>query len=264
MNRETACVISPAFIKICCVGTIVTWSCILIVGVLLAQLDPSGPNFDPAGFNPLIDYLSNMGSIHYTPFPFIFNFGITFIALLMIPVTFYLKKLMIGDNSCVIRKILALLFTVLMVTGFIFLILVGWINQELSKTWEQQFSYPLNACNWHFTLASISFSCIILGGGVFTLFSLIFLNFLREKLLIQNPIRGKILLVVNYFILTPIFLTLFTSCPLLHSEDLFWKTLPIWKWATFWEWLFAISMTIGMFFVCISLFRPLNAKLRKP
>ena len=262
MNRKNACVISPPFIKICCVGTIITWIITVFLGVLVAQLDPAGPNYDPAGYNPLIDYLSNMGSIYYTPFPFVFNFGMTLIGLLMIPVVFYLKNLMIGNNAGIIQKTFRSVFTILMVIGFIFLIFVGFINIELSRTWQLQLFYPLNACNWHLQVTYISFSSIILGSGVYTIYVMIYPDFFKKILGIVHPSLNKTLLILNTIILPPIFVGFHMSCPLLHSEDLFWISLPMWKWAPFWEWLSAISMTISMFFVCISLIRFLNTKLR--
>jgi hypothetical protein len=263
MRRESACVLSPAFIKICCTGTIVTWCSTLILGVLVAQLDLAGPNFDPAGFNPLIDYLSNMGSINYTPVPCVFNFGMTLTSLLMIPVTFYLKNLMIGEKSSYIRIGLACLFTILMMIGLIFLGFAGLINSELSKTWEEQLFFPLNACNWHLRIASISFSGLVLAGGVFALFSLIYPDFFKDKLKMQKSFFMKSIFILNTCVLTPTFLGFFMSSPLLHSEDLFWITLPLWRWATLWEWCLAMSLTVTMLFVCISLIRPLNLMLKK-
>jgi hypothetical protein len=263
INRENACLISPAFIKICCIGTIITWFSTLILGVLMAQLDPAGPNFDPAGFNPLINYLSNLGSIYYTPFPCVFNFGLTLTSLLTIPIAFYIKNLMVGEYSNILRNILAVVFTILLVLGLIFLALAGLVNSELSKIWEEQLFFPLNACNWHLRIANFAFSGLVFAGGVFALFSLVYTDFFREKFKIRNVIFMKTLFIINSCVITPVFLGFFMSSPLLHSEDLFWFSLPLWKWATFWEWCLAISLTFSLIFLCSILLRPLNLALKK-
>jgi hypothetical membrane protein len=58
----------------------------LIVGILIAQLDPDG-------YNIFENYISDLGSIEHTPFPYLWDFGQMICACSMIPAAFYLKKL---------------------------------------------------------------------------------------------------------------------------------------------------------------------------
>ncbi|MHA1280157.1 MAG: DUF998 domain-containing protein [Candidatus Helarchaeota archaeon] len=58
----------------------------LVVGIIIAQ-------FDPDGYNLFENYISDLGSINHTPFPYLWDFGQMICACAMIPAAFYLKRL---------------------------------------------------------------------------------------------------------------------------------------------------------------------------
>ena len=74
----------PKVVKFSWIGAVVTWVGSIIIALLIAQLDPVGPTPDPAGFNPLINYISDLGNQDLTPMPIILNWAMMNTALLMI------------------------------------------------------------------------------------------------------------------------------------------------------------------------------------
>ena len=57
----------------------------LVVGIIIAQ-------FDPDGYNIFENYISDLGSIDHTPFPYLWDAGQMIAACAMIPTAFYLQK----------------------------------------------------------------------------------------------------------------------------------------------------------------------------
>lgn len=58
----------------------------LIIGIIIAQ-------FDPDGYNIFENYISDLGSIEHTPFPYLWDFGQMICACFMVPSALYVKKL---------------------------------------------------------------------------------------------------------------------------------------------------------------------------
>ncbi|MBD3254967.1 MAG: hypothetical protein GF383_07725 [Candidatus Lokiarchaeota archaeon] len=51
----------------------ITWLSSVILALLIGQLDLAGPSYIPAGFNPAINYISDLGNQDLTPMPIIIN-----------------------------------------------------------------------------------------------------------------------------------------------------------------------------------------------
>ncbi len=86
-------------VKLSWIGVIITWFSSITIALLIGQLDPADPSYDPAGYNPAINYISDLGNQDLTPMPIIINFGMMNAALLMVPPTLYIKKKLIGNSS---------------------------------------------------------------------------------------------------------------------------------------------------------------------
>jgi len=60
----------------------------IIIGVIIALIGP------PGNYNPINNYISDMGSFNYTPIPYILDFGNMISSILLVPCVFYLEKLL--------------------------------------------------------------------------------------------------------------------------------------------------------------------------
>ncbi|NVM54935.1 MAG: hypothetical protein HWN66_14620 [Candidatus Helarchaeota archaeon] len=93
-NRIYGYLTDPKKVKWFTVAGFLVFGLTIAIGYLIAQFDPAGPGGDLAGFNFIDDYISNMGSIRYTPFPYLLDAGCITTSLLLIPMVFYLEKLL--------------------------------------------------------------------------------------------------------------------------------------------------------------------------
>ena len=161
LRRSEQFLTNPKVVKLCWIGAVITWIGAGIIALLIAQLDPAGPSPDPAGFNPLINYISDLGNQDLTPMPIILNWAMMNTAILMIPPSIYMKNLLVGDSSKQIRKILAYLTTICLLIGMVGLFLNGVISEDVGEVWDLLFpiGYP-----WHDLTADIAFSFFMASG----------------------------------------------------------------------------------------------------
>lgn len=236
---------SPKVVKLSWIGIVITWIGGTIVALLIAQLDPIGPTTDLAGFNPLINYISDLGNQDLTPMPIIMNWAMMTTALLMISPALYLIILLQGDGSKMIRKILAYLTSISMLIGMLGLFFTGVISEDVGEVWDLLFpiGYP-----WHDLTADIAFY-LFMGSGILVASQfIIFPDILRDKLgLDKSKIRRvRIFYIINSWIITPVCFAFFYTVPYLWYTDEFWTFLPTWQWAPIWEWLLMISLSAWM------------------
>jgi len=52
-------------VKFSASAALIIWIGGVITALLIGQLDPAGPSFDPAGYNPAINYISDLGNQYY-------------------------------------------------------------------------------------------------------------------------------------------------------------------------------------------------------
>ena len=247
-------------VKLSWIGVIVTWISSLVLALLIGQLDPAGPSYDPAGFNPAINYISDLGNQDLTPMPIIINFGMMNTALLMIPPTLYMKKILIGDSSKILRKILANLTVVCMFIAMVGLFFTGVISEDVGDVWDKLFpiGYP-----WHDLVADFAFTFFMVSGILVSSQFIIFQDILEEQIGISHSTRVRILFAINAWILTPIFFYFFYTVPYLWYTDNFWTYLPPWQWAPLWEWLLMSSLTAWLAAMAFLLVKHLNQELKK-
>ena len=77
----------PRTVRISTIASIITIFATLIIGVLVAQ-------FDPDGYNIVDNYISDLGSFKHTPMPYFLDYGAMITSILMIPMTFYMEKIL--------------------------------------------------------------------------------------------------------------------------------------------------------------------------
>lgn len=78
---------NPRTVKISAFIGVFALAFALVVGIVVAYF------FGPKGYNIFLNYISDLGSIRYTPIPLLWDFGQMVCACSMIPGAFYLKKL---------------------------------------------------------------------------------------------------------------------------------------------------------------------------
>jgi len=75
----------PKVVKISTVAAFILVFSMLIIGYIIAQ-------FGPRGYNMIDNFISDMGSIVYTPFPYTRTISNVIGGPLFMPITFYMKK----------------------------------------------------------------------------------------------------------------------------------------------------------------------------
>ena len=118
---------NPKIVKFSTIAAlIVAFSC-LIIGYIIAQ-------FGPHGYNMFDNYISDMGSRRYTPFPYMRTISNLISSPLFLPLTFYMKKQLIPKSQEIskLRRILGILGFIGMLFIFIGMIFTGIITEDVN------------------------------------------------------------------------------------------------------------------------------------
>jgi hypothetical membrane protein len=253
---------SPQFVKFCSISSITIWISAIVLGLLIAQLDRAGPGYDLAGFNPFINYISDLGSLRFTPLPIILDFGMMATGLLMIPVSFSLKRVLVGDGTKIGRKILGNITLVTLIIGMIGFFMTGVFSEDTGEMIDKLYPLP-NDYPWHDIVADFAFIFFMISGILVASQFVIFRNILDNEIGIKNPKFTRIILMINTWVFTPIFFGFFYSVPYLWAlDEPFWSFLPIWQWAPLWEWLLMFSLSGSLFSVTIMHLKSLNRQMK--
>ena len=86
VNRFYNKLISPKTIKICGFSILGLYLGLLFIGVIIAAI------FGPEGYTILTHYISDLGSLEYTPAPYLYDIACIFAGILTIPFTYYLEN----------------------------------------------------------------------------------------------------------------------------------------------------------------------------
>ena len=247
-------------VKFSAIASAIIWIGGVLMALLIGQLDPAGPSHDPAGFNPAINYISDLGNQDLTPMPIIINWGMMNTALLMIPVSLHLKKILIGDDSKLLRKLLANVSVLCMLIAMVGLFFTGVISEDVGYVWDKLFpiGYP-----WHDLVADFAFTFLLIAGILISTQCILYSDILEENFGISHPTRVRIIYVINSWILTPVFFYMFYTVPYLWYTDNFWTKLPWWQWAPVWEWLLMISLNFWLTSAAILTVKQINRELQK-
>ncbi|GAG97110.1 unnamed protein product [marine sediment metagenome] len=96
INRVFNAFLNEKLIKICIYVSLLIFLPGLLIGVVVAYF------FGPESYNIIDNYISDLGSIRYTPAPFILD-GIAMItACFLVPVFFYIAKMIVSDTKSII------------------------------------------------------------------------------------------------------------------------------------------------------------------
>ena len=250
----------PKVVKFCIISATLVWILGISFAYIVAQLDTTGPGYDPAGYNFLINYISDFGSLNYTPMPIILNFTMMQTSILMIPVSIYLKDVLKGDSSKKFRNILANMTLICMIIALCGLFLTGVFSEDVGEKIDELFSFSYPS---HDIVADFAFMFFMVSGILTASQFILFPDILKENIGLQRIITIRVLLAINSWILTPIFFGFFYTVPYLDGvKDAFWTYLPFWQWAPFWEWLLMISLSAWMLVVSnLLLVKRLNREL---
>ncbi len=247
-------------VKFSAIAASIIWIGSVIIALLVGQLDPAGPSYDPAGFNPAINYISDLGNQDLTPMPIIINWGMMNTGLLIIPVSLHMRKILIGDKSKVLRKILVNVSVLCMLIAMVGLFFTGVISEDVGEVWDKLFpiGYP-----WHDLVADFAFTFLLIAGILISTQCILYHDILEEQIGVSNPKRVRIIYVINTWVLVPVFFYMFYTVPYLWYTDNFWNKLPWWQWAPVWEWLLMASLSFWLVSASILTVKQINRELQK-
>jgi hypothetical protein len=259
MKKTINFLASPHFLKFCIISSVALWTSTIVVGLLMAQFDQSGPGYDPTGFNPAINFISDLGSPLYTPLPTILTFGMMGTGLLLIPFSFAVRTLLLSDGTKLWRKILSNITFGILLIGIVGFFLTGVLSEETGDLIDQTVGFPFDSYPWHRLVADISLGSFMICGMMVSIQLVIFKDILEKEIALPNPRVARVLLIFDTVILGPVFFGLFHNAPYYKATDTaFWTFLPIWKWKALWEWLLMFSAVGFLFSISLMLIKPLN------
>jgi hypothetical protein len=87
-NQFSNYLTDPKVVRRCIIAAEIFFPAMIIMGVLVAVF------FGPGNYNIMDNYISDMGSHRYTPIPKFLDDGAMITAILLVPVCFYLKKML--------------------------------------------------------------------------------------------------------------------------------------------------------------------------
>ena len=96
INRIFNNFLNQKLIKTCIYVSLITFLPGLLIGVLIAHF------FGPEGYNIIDNYISDLGSIRYTPAPFVLDVIVMTTACFLVPVFFYIAKIIVSDTKNII------------------------------------------------------------------------------------------------------------------------------------------------------------------
>ena len=179
-NRAYSFLTRPNLVKWSTIAGFSVYSLTIIIGVIIAQ-------FDPQGYNPVANYISDMGSLRHTPFPFLLDFGCMITSFLLLPTILYMEKILapLPENADDLRSMSRMRLR-LASYGFIWMIigLVGMFGVGLFS--EDRPAIIINnvtvATGLHWTFTIVVFGGLAIG-GIFYGLLILFYDTLLPKLL---------------------------------------------------------------------------------
>lgn len=239
--------VNPKLVRLCIKFTVVFFPLMIFFGVLVAVfLGPVNLRISPgsgllilAPFNIMDNYISDMGSHRYTPIPKFLDDGVMVTAIMLIPVCFYLKRLIdiksIQLESINVSTKYSSVVLITMLIGMIGFFSVGFFSEDVAIS-----LYPVTTSTYdlHEFFTVVQFVGIASAG---LLLGILLVRYPQgiieliayEKMSKMIPrIMGLIMIS-----LTPVLCTFF----LLE----FPPSAPFWEWMLFFSifgWLFPIGI----------------------
>ncbi len=235
-NKDNAVIFltKPLLVKRCIYSIIAIFPTSILIGFLVAQFDLAGPGEDLAGYNIVDNFVSDMGSLRYTPIPKFLDDSCMITAFLMIPCILYIKKVLDSASEkpgAKSRKILGNIAFISMLIGIIGLWGLGFFSEDVSMALEETVWPGFFS---HSFFAFYLFPFIAIGGFFIGLIFLLNYSLINELFGIEFPIYVTILLAIIMMVLSPLFSAIFL---------INWQIAVIVPpSAPFWEWIFLFSV----------------------
>ena len=147
--------VNPKVVRLCIKGALIIFVPSLIIGwILAALLDPAGIWMasaiwnqvgmttlpaDQAGYSIFTDYISNLGSLNFSPIPFFLDDAAMITSILLIPVSFYMKKRYISiheqqESPDKLGKTLSNLALIFMLIGMVGFFGIGFFSEDVADS----------------------------------------------------------------------------------------------------------------------------------
>jgi len=126
--------LSKQIVRICIYITLITFYPGLILAIIIADI------YGSERYNIINNYISDLGSPHHTPTPFILNFIAIFTAIFLIPIYLYLEEMIVSGpnlskrflNKSISLKKIAKFGKICFIFGSIGMIGVGVFNEDFN------------------------------------------------------------------------------------------------------------------------------------
>ncbi|MCP4762362.1 MAG: DUF998 domain-containing protein [archaeon] len=211
----------------------------ILFGYLVAQLDLAGPGNDPAGYNIVENFISDMGNYKFTPIPKILDNACMITAILMVPCILYMKKALDSADKeprAMIRKVFGNIAQVTMLLGVIGLWGLGFFSEGVSNALQEAVWHNFNS---HVFFTIYMFPLIAVGGFFIGLIFITNNRLIDEIFAVNYPKYVTVLVALAMLVLTPV-------CCVIFIVD--WQVaLIVPPSAPFWEWMFLFSIMIWLF-----------------
>ncbi len=164
---------------------------LLIISLIVAQ-------FDPDGFNFVDNFVSDMGSFNHTPAPYIWDYDQMITAILLVPFTFYMEKIIApipekAEDFERMRFRLSSAGLCWMILGLIGFFGVGLFSEDRSNLLA-----PIGLPGLHSLFSVVVFLCIGIAAIFFGLV-IVFYDTILPRLLGVFMIFVPFTLAVSYF-----------------------------------------------------------------
>jgi hypothetical protein len=198
INRLFNKFLNQKLIKICIYVSLIIFLPGILIGVLVAYF------FGPDSYNIIDNYISDLGSIRYTPAPFILDAIAMTTACFLVPVFFYIAKIIVLDtksiildsNTSIFKRIHTIDIDILAFFGFLSL-LSGAVGLFGVGLFSEDRTTELGL---HYTFSIIVFAGLAFGA---------FLNGIAILLKLKKTIFPRLLglyMIVGPFVVTIMFL----------------------------------------------------------
>lgn len=222
----------PKVIKLCLYSVILAWALALGGGYLFAQLNP-------AGYSLFKNYISDLGSLQYTPLPKFLDDGLMLAGVFMIPAVLYFRQILspAGDTNR-FRKILSNIILFLYMSGSIGIFFTGVISEDVGARWDALWRMPFPDEPWHDFPADVAFYSFICNGFLIFLLLELYPSILEKQMGIvhKGGLTIRILLGIDVYILSPVLFVIFS----MSYPDKFMFGM----YSSFWEWSLVLSYIV--------------------
>lgn len=241
---------SPKTAKWCIIILLLTFIPMIIIGLLVAQLPGLDEKAGPF-YNIFVNYISDLGSLRYTPIPKFLDDACMLAGVLFIPCILYIRKLVVSASKGTEESgeksmgmfILGNLAVFLMLIGAIGMFLLGFFSEDVGIMVSYN-GFPVNLHEFftYVLFPFLSFAAIPVG-----ILCLAYSSRMLKLFNLEWP-RVLLILVGIYLLIVPQMMCAFFVLEFFPS-------------APFWEWMYMFSTMAWIIPVAILTLRHANQEL---